>query len=58
MNEFSEHEVHLYESENRPGGHANTVPFSVQKDGQKLSVNVDTYVYNPTITFQLADTAD
>ena len=28
LNEHSKHEVHLYESENRPGGHANTFTFS------------------------------
>ena len=28
LNEHSKHEVHLYESDNRPGGHANTFTFS------------------------------
>lgn len=28
LNEHSKHEVHLYESDDRPGGHANTFTFS------------------------------
>jgi len=28
LNEHSKHEVHLYEYDNRPGGHANTFTFS------------------------------
>jgi predicted NAD/FAD-binding protein len=28
LNEHSKHEVHLYESDSRPGGHANTFTFS------------------------------
>ncbi|KAF8904243.1 FAD/NAD(P)-binding domain-containing protein [Mucidula mucida] len=49
LNEYSEHEVHLYEADSRPGGHANTVPFTVQPGGEKRTVNVDTgfIVFNP-----------
>jgi predicted NAD/FAD-binding protein len=28
LNEHSKHQVHLYEADNRPGGHANTFLFS------------------------------
>ena len=28
LNEHSKHQVHLYESDSRPGGHANTFTFS------------------------------
>ena len=38
LNEYSEHEVHLFEREEYFGGHTHTVPF--QKGDQ--SVNVDT----------------
>jgi predicted NAD/FAD-binding protein len=40
LNEYSEHEVHLYEADDRPGGHANTV--RVAQPG-KEPVDVDTY---------------
>ena len=42
LNEYSEHEVHLYEADDRPGGHANTV--HVTQPG-KEPVDVDTYAY-------------
>ncbi|KAJ3731034.1 FAD/NAD(P)-binding domain-containing protein [Lentinula guzmanii] len=44
LNEHSDHEVHLYEADNRPGGHANTVRFP-----SKQGVNVDSgfIVFNP-----------
>lgn len=42
LNEYSEHEVHLYEADDRPGGHANTV--HVAQPG-KEPVDVDTYAY-------------
>ncbi|KAK0202216.1 FAD/NAD(P)-binding domain-containing protein [Desarmillaria ectypa] len=51
LNEYSDHEVHLYEADERPGGHANTVPFSYEgKDGSKRTVKVDTgfIVLNPS----------
>lgn len=41
LNEYSSHEVHLYEADSRPGGHVNTVLF-VQPG--KESVDVDMYV--------------
>lgn len=55
LNEHSEHQVHLYEADTRPGGHANTVPFkytpkSTKSPGeQPQSVPVDTgfIVLNP-----------
>jgi predicted NAD/FAD-binding protein len=28
LNEYSKHEVHLYEADNRPGGHVDTIQFS------------------------------
>ncbi|KAI0059599.1 FAD/NAD(P)-binding domain-containing protein [Artomyces pyxidatus] len=46
LNEYTEHEVHLYEADGRPGGHANTVTAS---QPGKTPVDVDTYiVFNPT----------
>ncbi|KAH9936220.1 FAD/NAD(P)-binding domain-containing protein [Fomitopsis serialis] len=46
LNEYSNHEVHLYEVHTRPGGHANTVSFV--SPGRK-PVDVDTYiVFNPS----------
>ncbi|WVQ99628.1 hypothetical protein IAU59_006765 [Kwoniella sp. CBS 9459] len=46
LNEFSEHEVNIYEKDGRPGGHTNTVEF--KRDG-KESCQVDTgfIVCNP-----------
>ncbi|KZW00435.1 FAD/NAD(P)-binding domain-containing protein [Exidia glandulosa HHB12029] len=43
LNEHSEHEVHLYEADNRPGGHANTQDFRASL-AHKASVPVDAYV--------------
>ncbi|KAL1760274.1 hypothetical protein FB107DRAFT_245825 [Schizophyllum commune] len=49
LNEYSPHEVHLYESEARPGGHANTVRFHRRGQDASEGVDVDTQiVFNPT----------
>ncbi|KAJ7764631.1 FAD/NAD(P)-binding domain-containing protein [Mycena maculata] len=50
LNEYSEHEVHLYEADSRPGGHANTVKFTPPGKQSKDSVYVDTgfIVFNPS----------
>ncbi|PBK63091.1 FAD/NAD(P)-binding domain-containing protein [Armillaria solidipes] len=51
LNEYSDHEVHLYEADKRPGGHANTIPFSYEsRDGSRQTVKVDTgfIVLNPS----------
>ncbi|KAK0202214.1 FAD/NAD(P)-binding domain-containing protein [Desarmillaria ectypa] len=45
LNEHSDHEVHLYESDDRAGGHANAVPFiSKDQDGREQFAYV---VFNP-----------
>ena len=41
LNEHSQHDVHLYEAEDRPGGHAHTV--HVAQPG-KVPTDVDRYV--------------
>ena len=41
LNEYSDHEVHLYEASDRPGGHASTVRFN----SENASVDVDTSVH-------------
>ncbi|KAH8108669.1 FAD/NAD-binding domain-containing protein [Phellopilus nigrolimitatus] len=48
LNEHSDHDVHLYEADSRPGGHANTVNF--MPPGKSRAVPVDTgfIVLNPT----------
>lgn len=43
LNEYSPHEVHVYEADDRPGGHAHTVPFFRPDVGHGL-VDVDTCV--------------
>lgn len=49
LNEYSDHEVHLYEADDRPGGHANTVRFRPKDDPDSEGVDVDTgfIVFNP-----------
>jgi len=41
LNEYSDHEVHLYEADSRPGGHANTVRYRPPGDKGE-SIDVDT----------------
>ncbi|KAJ7028413.1 FAD/NAD(P)-binding domain-containing protein [Mycena alexandri] len=50
LNEYSEHEVHLYEVDSRPGGHANTVKFTPPGKKPEDGVYVDTgfIVFNPS----------
>ncbi|KAH7915478.1 hypothetical protein BJ138DRAFT_1141850 [Hygrophoropsis aurantiaca] len=50
LNEHSDHEVHLYEADSRPGGHANTVHFSPPERQCDKGVDVDTgfIVFNPS----------
>ena len=42
LNEYSDHEVHLYEADSRPGGHAHTVKFQNPSVQDAPVVNVDT----------------
>ncbi|THG98806.1 hypothetical protein EW026_g3439 [Hermanssonia centrifuga] len=50
LNEFSDHEVHLYEADSRPGGHANTVNFKQpgNKSGTQVDVDTGFIVFNPS----------
>ncbi|KDR82518.1 hypothetical protein GALMADRAFT_151612 [Galerina marginata CBS 339.88] len=50
LNEYSDHEVHLYEADARPGGHANTVHFVPRGKTWGEGVDVDTgfIVFNPS----------
>ncbi|KII86705.1 hypothetical protein PLICRDRAFT_113438 [Plicaturopsis crispa FD-325 SS-3] len=51
LNQHSDHEVHLYEADSRPGGHANTVHFKPPgKPSSAEGVDVDTgfIVFNPS----------
>ncbi|PSR70462.1 hypothetical protein PHLCEN_2v13613 [Hermanssonia centrifuga] len=50
LNEFSDHEVHLYEADSRPGGHANTVSFKQpgNKSGSQVDVDTGFIVFNPS----------
>ncbi|PPQ69909.1 hypothetical protein CVT24_003243 [Panaeolus cyanescens] len=50
LNEHSDHTVHLYESDYRPGGHANTVHYIPKGKGWQAGVDVDTgfIVFNPS----------
>ncbi|EJC98838.1 FAD/NAD-binding domain-containing protein [Fomitiporia mediterranea MF3/22] len=47
LNEHSAHDVHVYEADSRPGGHANTVDYTLP--GKENSIPVDTgfIVLNP-----------
>ncbi|GJE88774.1 hypothetical protein PsYK624_048600 [Phanerochaete sordida] len=42
LNEYSDHEVHLYEASARAGGHANTVAFKQPGVKDAAAVDVDT----------------
>lgn len=42
LNEFSDHEVHLYESDTRLGGHAHTVSFKEPGKKGAPAVDIDT----------------
>jgi predicted NAD/FAD-binding protein len=42
LNEYSDHEAHLYEADSRPGGHANTARFKPKDDPYNEGVDVDT----------------
>ena len=44
INEYSDHEVHLYEADVRLGGHANTQYFTPPQNADSQQVPVDTYV--------------
>ncbi|KZP04630.1 FAD/NAD(P)-binding domain-containing protein [Athelia psychrophila] len=50
LNEYSDHEVHLYEADSRTGGHANTVRFTPPGKTPEEGVDVDTgfIVFNPS----------
>lgn len=47
LNEYSDHEVHLFEADGRPGGHANTVRF-VQLGKEPTTVDTGFIVFNPS----------
>ncbi|KAH9949861.1 FAD/NAD(P)-binding domain-containing protein [Amylocystis lapponica] len=47
LNEYTDHEVHLYEADLRPGGHANTVTFT-QPGKQLADVDTGFIVFNPS----------
>lgn len=51
LNEHSDHTVHLYEADSRPGGHAHTARFTPpEAKDDSLGIDVDTgfIVFNPT----------
>ncbi|RXW18171.1 hypothetical protein EST38_g7683 [Candolleomyces aberdarensis] len=47
LNEYSDHEVHLYESDSRPGGHANTVKYYPPSKTEGVDVDTGFIVCNP-----------
>ncbi|KAF9465349.1 hypothetical protein BDZ94DRAFT_1320407 [Collybia nuda] len=51
LNEHSDHTVHLYEADSRPGGHAHTVQFTppkVKDDSLGIAVDTGFIVFNPS----------
>ncbi|KAI8986057.1 FAD/NAD(P)-binding domain-containing protein [Trametes punicea] len=52
LNEHTEHEVHLFEADQRPGGHANTVKFSLPGeeavDVDTIAHQISQIVFNPS----------
>jgi predicted NAD/FAD-binding protein len=51
LNEHSDHTVHLYEADSRPGGHAHTVhytPPAAKNDSEGIDVDTGFIVFNPT----------
>ena len=51
LNEYSDHEVHVYEAEDRAGGHANTVTFTSPTTGE--TTPVDMYVLPIVVVLHL-----
>ncbi|KIM28926.1 hypothetical protein M408DRAFT_125397 [Serendipita vermifera MAFF 305830] len=47
LNEYSSHEVHLYEADSRPGGHANTIKFTNPDNGESTMVDTAFMVFSP-----------
>ncbi|CAL1712637.1 unnamed protein product [Somion occarium] len=48
LNEFSDHEVHLFEASDRPGGHANTVSYKSARKSEPVDVDTGFIVFNPS----------
>lgn len=46
LNDYSDDEVHLFESDTRPGGHANTVDYTKAGASEGEATRVDTYVWH------------
>ncbi|KAI0647954.1 FAD/NAD(P)-binding domain-containing protein [Trametes meyenii] len=47
LNEYTDHEVHLFEADSRPGGHANTVTYS-RLGKEPTDVDTGFIVFNPS----------
>ncbi|KAL5524666.1 hypothetical protein ACEPAF_9811 [Sanghuangporus sanghuang] len=47
LNEYSGHEVHLFEADDRLGGHANTVQFKSPRHSNSVAVDTGFVVLNP-----------